>query len=99
MLTSVTSLVSSIDCPNSPWMRSESPVKINKCSMAYISNAFILLIEFASYVERTAWLQILFGILTQVSAEVAFPSYNVVLGFWGVYAAINKHGRATFGYE
>jgi hypothetical protein len=53
--------------------------------------------EFASYVERTAWLQVLFGMLTQVSADTAFPSYNAVLGFWGVYAAINMHGRATFG--
>ena len=52
---------------------------------------------FSSYVERTAWLQVFFGLLTQMSAEYSFPSYNVVLGFWGVYAALTKHGRATFG--
>ncbi len=32
-----------------------------------------------------------------VSSEVAFPSYNVALGFWGAYCAYTRHGRATFG--
>lgn len=53
--------------------------------------------ELASYVERAAWVQVFFGLLTQVSADLAFPSYNAILGFWGVYAALNRHGRATFG--
>jgi len=37
------------------------------------------------------------GMLTQVSSDNSFPSYNVVLGFWGAYCAFSKHGRATFG--
>lgn len=35
--------------------------------------------------------------LTQISSAHSFPSYNVVLGFWGAYCAFSKHGRATFG--
>lgn len=34
-----------------------------------------------------------------VSSEVAFPSYNVALGFWGAYCSYTRHGRATFGYD
>ena len=37
------------------------------------------------------------AMLTQVSSNHSFPSYNVVLGFWGAYCAFSKHGRATFG--
>jgi hypothetical protein len=48
-------------------------------------------------VERAAWVQVFFGLLTQMSPDFAFPSYNALLGFWGVYAALNRHGRATFG--
>jgi hypothetical protein len=33
-----------------------------------------------------------------VSASVAFPSYNIALGFWGAYCSFSKHGRATFGF-
>lgn len=29
---------------------------------------------------------------------MAFPSYNIALGFWGAYCAFSRHGRATFGY-
>ena len=54
--------------------------------------------KYAAYVERIAWTQVFFGMLTQISSEYAFPSYNVVLGFWGAYCAFSKHGRATFGY-
>ena len=35
--------------------------------------------------------------MTQVSSNYSFPSYNIVLGFWGAYCAFSKHGRATFG--
>lgn len=57
-----------------------------------------LIRKYGEYVERCGWLQVLFGILTSVSAEYAFPSYNVALGFWAVYCAYTKHGRATFGF-
>jgi hypothetical protein len=40
---------------------------------------------------------VLQGMLTQISSANSFPSYNVVLGFWGAYCAFSKHGRATFG--
>lgn len=61
------------------------------------SPSFHLYTELASYVERAAWVQVFFGLLTQMSPDFAFPSYNALLGFWGVYAALNRHGRATFG--
>jgi len=35
--------------------------------------------------------------LTQISSNQSFPSYNAVLGFWGAYCAFSQHGRATFG--
>ena len=35
--------------------------------------------------------------MTQISSAHSFPSYNVVLGFWGAYCAFSKNGRATFG--
>ena len=53
--------------------------------------------KWGSILERTSWLLVLVGMFTQVSAEYAFPSYNVALGFWGAYCAFGKHGRATFG--
>lgn len=56
-----------------------------------------LLRKYGDYMERTAWLQVFLGMLTQLSAEYSLPSYNVVLGFWGVYCVHSKHGRATFG--
>jgi hypothetical protein len=52
--------------------------------------------EYSSQVERTGWILVLWGMLTQIS-NFGFPSYNVVLGFWGAYCAFSKHGRATFG--
>ena len=54
-------------------------------------------VKWGSILERSSWLLVLVGMLTQVSAEHAFPSYNVVIGFWGTYCAFGKHGRATFG--
>jgi hypothetical protein len=53
--------------------------------------------KWGSVLERSCWLLVLTGMLTQVSAEYAFPSYNVAIGFWGTYCAFGKHGRATFG--
>ncbi len=38
----------------------------------------------------------LLGMLTQVSTVYAFPSYNVIVGFWGAYCSFGRHGRATF---
>lgn len=52
----------------------------------------------ASSLERTAWIIILLSMLTQISEEVAFPAYNVALGFWGVYCAFTAHVRALFGF-
>ena len=52
--------------------------------------------EYGSQMERLGWLLAFFAMLTQVG-RFAFPSYNVVLGFWGVYSAFTRHGRATFG--
>jgi hypothetical protein len=39
----------------------------------------------ASQLERVGWAICFFGMLTQISAYTAFPSYNIVLGFWAVY--------------
>ena len=54
--------------------------------------------KWANQVERSSWLLIFFGMLSQISTEYAFPSYNVVLGFWGAYCAFSKQARATFCY-
>jgi hypothetical protein len=56
-----------------------------------------LIKKYSSHLERAAWCQVFLGMLSQVSTAKAFPSYNVVLGFWGAYCAFSKHGRATFG--
>lgn len=48
--------------------------------------------------ERSSWILAFFALLTQLSSEYAFPSYNVALAFWGCYAAFSKHGRTTFGF-
>lgn len=53
--------------------------------------------KYGSYLERSSWSLVFFGLLTQVSSEFAFPSYNVILGFWGAYCSFSRHGRATFG--
>jgi len=53
----------------------------------------------AYYLERAGWLQVLLGMLTQMSAEVSFPSYNIVLGFWATFCSFSKSGRATFGWK
>lgn len=53
--------------------------------------------KWGSVLERSSWLLVFIGMMTQVSTEYAFPSYNVVLGFWGAYCAFGRHGRATFG--
>ena len=52
--------------------------------------------KWSGVLERSSWLLVFVGMLTQVSAEYAFPSYNVVIGFWGAYCAFGRHGRATF---
>tara|TARA_A100001035_G_scaffold186734_1_gene148879 strand:+ start:456 stop:911 length:456 start_codon:yes stop_codon:yes gene_type:complete len=52
--------------------------------------------KWGNQVERISWLLVLLGMLTQVSTVYAFPSYNVILGFWGAYCSFGKHGRATF---
>lgn len=57
-----------------------------------------LIAEYSAHVERISWILAFWGMLTQVCAEYAFPSYNVVLGFWGAYCSFSKHGRATFGW-
>ncbi|CAM9928944.1 unnamed protein product [Discosporangium mesarthrocarpum] len=49
-------------------------------------------------VERTAWVQIFFSLLTQASSLAAFPSYNVVLGFWGLYCVFTRSLQATQAY-
>lgn len=56
-----------------------------------------LIKKYSSHLERSSWCQVFLGMLSQVSTAKAFPSYNVVLGFWGAYCAFSKHGRATFG--
>jgi len=52
----------------------------------------------ANSLERVSWFLVVVGMLTEVSSEYAFPSYNVALGFWGAYSSFSKHGRATFGF-
>ena len=53
--------------------------------------------KWSNQVERCSWILVFFGMMTQISTEYAFPSYNVVLGFWGAHCSFVKHGRATFG--
>jgi hypothetical protein len=51
----------------------------------------------ANQLERACWTLVGLSMLTQLSSTVLFPSYNIALGFWGLYAAFSKQGRATFG--
>ncbi len=53
--------------------------------------------KWANQLERSSWILVILGMMTQVSTEYAFPSYNVALGFWGAYCSFCRHGRATFG--
>eukprot|EP01032_Pedospumella_encystans_P024482 gene24482-27689_t len=48
--------------------------------------------------ERAAWFLVIFGMLSEISTDYAFPSYNIALGFWGAYSVFSKHGRATFAF-
>jgi len=54
--------------------------------------------NYSNQLERASWFLTLFGMMTQLSSEVAFPSYNVALGFWGAYCSYSRNGRATFGF-
>ena len=53
--------------------------------------------KWGNQLERSSWILVFFGMMTQVSTEYAFPSYNAVLGFWGAHCAFTCHGRSTFG--
>ncbi len=53
--------------------------------------------KWGNQLERSSWTLVFFGMMTQVSTEYAFPSYNVALGFWGAHCAFSCHGRSTFG--
>ena len=53
--------------------------------------------KWGNQLERVSWLMVLLGMLTQVSTVYAFPSYNLILGFWGAYCAFSRKGRACFG--
>jgi hypothetical protein len=50
------------------------------------------------FVERVAWVSILCSLLTQLGGEASFPSYNVVLGFWGLYVAFTRSFQACNAY-
>ncbi len=50
-----------------------------------------------SKLERIGWIICLIGMVTQMNADYAFPSYNILLGFWAVYCSFSKNGRAIFG--
>ena len=52
---------------------------------------------YGNKLERAAWFLTLFGMLTDLGGDVAFPSYNFALGLWGAYCSYQRHGRATFG--
>ena len=69
------------------------PKAINSRTMENKEN----ITKYATLLERASWILVFFGLLTQISSERSFPSYNVVLGFWGAYCSFSKHGRATFG--
>jgi hypothetical protein len=47
----------------------------------------------ADRLERAAWTLVFFSILNYLS----MTSCDTPLGFWGVFCAYSKHGRATFG--
>lgn len=53
--------------------------------------------KWGNQLERSSWTLVFFGMMTQVSTEYAFPSYNVALGFWGAHCSYGCHGRSTFG--
>jgi len=52
--------------------------------------------KWGRHLERTGWILVTFGMLSQVSTEYAFPSYNVALGFWAAYCVLGKTGKGTF---
>ncbi|KAJ1444088.1 hypothetical protein B484DRAFT_389048, partial [Ochromonadaceae sp. CCMP2298] len=54
--------------------------------------------KYSGALERASWFIVLLGMLSEISTDHAFPSYNIALGFWGAYSAFSKHGRATFGF-
>ena len=42
--------------------------------------------------------QLLLIIMLTVTGSSPFPSYNVPLGFWAVYSAFSKNGKASFAF-
>jgi len=48
--------------------------------------------------EKCGMLQLLFGFLSQVSGELSFPSYNILLGFWCCYCSWARNVRSVFTY-
>ena len=46
---------------------------------------FELALVRSSQLERCGWLICFLSMLTQTSAIISFPSYNILLGFWAAY--------------
>uniref|UniRef100_A0A7S1U1Y2 Uncharacterized protein n=1 Tax=Phaeomonas parva TaxID=124430 RepID=A0A7S1U1Y2_9STRA len=48
--------------------------------------------------EKCGLGQLVLSFLTQVSGEISFPSYNILLGFWCCYCAWTKNVRGIFAF-
>ena len=49
-----------------------------------------LIKKVGAHMERASWFLVLFGMVSQVSSHDAFPSYNMLMGFWGAYATFTR---------
>lgn len=49
------------------------------------------------YLERLSWTLVALGMLSQLSSDYSFPSYNIALGFWGAYCVFGKNKKAIIG--
>lgn len=48
--------------------------------------------------EKCGMLQLVLSFLTQVSGDLSFPSYNILLGFWCCYCSWARNIRSVFTY-
>ena len=56
--------------------------------------------KYSSNLERSSWLLVFFGLMTQISTEFSFPSYNVTLAFWGmIILLIHLHFNYNMYYK
>lgn len=53
---------------------------------------------FRTSTQRLSWAIVVLGMLSQLSAQNSIPTYNVVLGFWGLYAVEIAKVSVVYGF-